>query len=310
MKTKGEKNAMTNDTMDILHHIGLINFSLDESVAQYEKLGFTLTPLSIPKIVLRPGEAPEPLGAGNRHAIFKHNYLELLGVVDFQRWVNITREQRGPYDLDAPLGRYEGLHVMHFGTDHIEQVKARLDREGIPSSLIKEFQRNVQTPGGERVMKARVIHFPPGSNPEGLLQIAQHDTPELVFQDRYMHHRNGVEDLTEILVVAEDPATYATKYERYSGHPAQRISDRYFTLDLGYSQISIVDPTYLESIIPGYVVPVLPFLAAFAVETTSLQRVREVLSSGNIPFAENSGSILVYPEHACGCAVIFNVKQD
>ena len=108
------------DTTDILHRIGLVNASLQSSAACYERLGFTLTPLSLRRVILRPGGEPELLGAGNRHAIFTNNYLELLGIVDAGRWAEVTKEQRGPYDLDVPLCRYEGLHVMHFGTSHIE----------------------------------------------------------------------------------------------------------------------------------------------------------------------------------------------
>jgi Glyoxalase-like domain len=208
-------------TTDFLHHIGLINSSLKTSAATYERLGFTLTPLSIPQIVLEPGGKPEPLGAGNRHAIFENNYLELLGIVDPQRWAAITPAQKGPYDLDVPLSRYEGLHVMHFGTDQIEKVKQRLDQLDIDSSPIKTFQRNVETEKGEQMMKARAISFPKKNNPEGLLQVAQHDTPELIFQRRNMHHRNGAKTLTEITIVTETPAKLATKYEQYTGHQSR-----------------------------------------------------------------------------------------
>ncbi|HVU56453.1 MAG TPA: VOC family protein [Puia sp.] len=294
--------------INILHHIGLINSSLERSAAVYEKLGFTLTPLSIPRIVLTPGGEPEPLGAGNRHAIFGNNYLELLGVVDLTRWAEITREQRGPYDLDAPLSRYEGLHVMHFGTEHIEAVKERLDKLGVVCSPVKEFQRNVKTDTGERMMKARTIHFPPKSNPEGLLQIAQHDTPELVFQDRYMHHRNGAVALTEIMVVTETPDSYVVRYEQYTGHQGRRMAKGHFVVDLGLSRIIVVDPGGLEAIIPGCRIPVLPFMAAFTVEVVNLQLVCEVLTGNNVPFTNSGDTVLVYPENACGCAVIFKMK--
>jgi hypothetical protein len=300
------KKQKPEDTTDILHHVGLINHSLERSASQYEKLGFTLTPLSLPKVPLTPGGIPEILGAGNRHAIFQHNYLELLGIVDPERWAAVTVEQRGPYDLDVPLSRYEGLHVMHFGTDHIEKVKERLDKQAIPSSPIKAFQRNVQTENGERTMKARTIHFPPASNPEGLLQVAQHDTPELIFQDRYMHHRNGAIALTEIIVVTEDPAGHMGKYEQYSGHKGRNIAEGYFQVNLGHAKITIVDPPNLDYILPGYKVPHLPFLAAFTIRTASLQLVRNVLSEANISFAERNGSILVYPENACGSAILFS----
>jgi Glyoxalase-like domain len=83
-------NVITGTT-DILHHVGLINADLETSTAVYEKLGFALTPLSLPRIVLKSGGAPETLGAGNRHAIFRNNYLELLGVVDPKRWAEVSR---------------------------------------------------------------------------------------------------------------------------------------------------------------------------------------------------------------------------
>ena len=60
-----EKNIIADATTDLLHHVGLINFSPDESSAQYEKPGFTLTPLSLPKIALSAGGLAESVGAGN-----------------------------------------------------------------------------------------------------------------------------------------------------------------------------------------------------------------------------------------------------
>ena len=76
---------MAND-IDGLHHIGLVGRDLARLAAQYERLGFALTPVSLPRFPLSPGGAPEPVGAGNRHAIFRDSYLELLGVLDRPRW--------------------------------------------------------------------------------------------------------------------------------------------------------------------------------------------------------------------------------
>jgi len=302
------KISAAGDTTDFLHHIGLVNSNLEMSAACYERLGFTLTPLSIPRVVLEAGGVPVSLGAGNRHAIFADSYLELLGIVDPERWAAITPEQRGPYDLDRPLSRYEGLHVMHFGTSHIEKVKERLDNQDVACSAIRAFERNVQTESGERMMKARTISFPPKSNPEGLLQIAQHDTPELVFQNRYMHHRNGAISLTDIMIVTETPHAYTAKYEHYTGHQSTRIASNHFIVDLGTSSITVVDPGCLDMVIPGYKVPALPFMAAFTIEVASLQLVCEILSESNVPFTKTPGAVLVYPENACGCAVKFQLN--
>src|SRR5580698_841479 len=68
-------------------------------------------------------------------AVFRNNYLEILGVVDPGRWACITREQRGPFDLDAPLQRYEGLHVLHLGAEDLEAVHSRLRSTSSPRQM-------------------------------------------------------------------------------------------------------------------------------------------------------------------------------
>jgi hypothetical protein len=83
----------------------------------------------------------------------------------------------------------------------------------------------------------------------------------------------------------------------------------HFVVDLGHSSIRILDPVCLKTMIPDYNIPALPFMAAFTVQVADLQATRDVLTENNIPFAKDLGSILVYPEYACGSAVIFASKD-
>lgn len=296
---------MKQDSLDILHHVGVINTDLHILSERYEKLGFFLTPVSTPKIIIEPGGQPVSLGVGNRHAIFEKNYFELLGIVDPQQWGNIPKEKLGPYNIDIPLKRYEGLHVMHFGTDHIELVKERFREQEIPCSEIKNFQRNVQTDKGEQTMRARTISFPPELTAEGLIQIAQHDTPELVFQPQHMIHSNGAVGLSELILCCEDPRAYVHKYEQLTDHKSIEIEDNYFILDLGHSKIIVIAIEYLAAIVPNYTPPTIPFMAAVTVETSDLQLTENVLLKNDIPFTEINGHIVVSPDDAGGCAVIF-----
>lgn len=293
-----------NKDINILHHVGLIASNMSALVECYEKLGFTLTPLSMPRVPLKPGGEPEMLGAGNRCAIFQNNYLELLGVVDKERWGKIPKEQRGPYDIDVPLSRYEGLHVMHFGTDDIEAVRERLIKQGTPCSQIAPFQRNVDTPDGERTMYAKSLHFPYGSNPEALIQIAQHLTPELVLQPHQMNHRNGAKSITEIIVCTEDPIEYAKKYERYTGHESKQKGNLYI-IDLGYSRVIVTAPAFINEIIQGCIPPALPYLAGFTVAATDLDVVRKLLRDNRVSYLEHDGRLIVPSVEACGSAVLF-----
>ena len=290
--------------VNILHHVGLVSSNMSALTECYERLGFTLSPLSMPKVPLTPGGEPEILGAGNRCAIFQNNYLELLGVVDKERWSNITKAQRGPYDIDVPLSRYEGLHVMHFGTDDIEATRTRLVKQGTPCSEITPFQRNVDTPEGERIMHAKSLHFPYGVNPEALIQIAQHLTPELVFQPCYMHHANGAKRITEIVVCVDDPKRYVDKYVAYTGHESKKVGNL-DVIDLGFSRIIVTTPQNINEIIPDCKLPVIPFLAGFTVAVCDLNSTQKFLIANHIPYLEHGGRLIVSSTEACGCTLIF-----
>ncbi len=95
-----------------------------------------------------------------------------MSVTDVALWNSTTPEQRGPYNLDIPLARYEGMHVMHFSSDDLSGLRDRLISQGLECADIKPFERNVNTPEGERLMKALAFSFPHRANPEGLVQMA------------------------------------------------------------------------------------------------------------------------------------------
>jgi hypothetical protein len=294
---------MTGD-IDVIHHPGLIVESIEDAVAQYEKLGFMFTPVSIHRIAVKADEEPVYFGVGNRNAIFERNFLEIVGVIDPQRWAQITKAQRGPFDIDERLRMYHGLHIMHFGADDIEVVLARFKRDGIASSDIARLQRAVDTPQGEKLMRALTIHFPSGANPEALMQVAQHLTPELALQPRYMQHSNGARLLTEVIVCSQAPKEFADKYTRYSGHAAEYKRGLHI-VNLGYSRIVVVDLDTLDRMLPGYQPTVVPSLVGFTVATSSLDTARSILRDAKIGAIESEGRLIIAPKDACGSAVIF-----
>jgi catechol 2,3-dioxygenase-like lactoylglutathione lyase family enzyme len=287
------------------HHVGLITRDMTDTIARYEQLGFFFTPLSQPRISLAPGKAPEPFGAGNRTAIFEENYLEVLGYTDIDLWNSTTPEQRGPYNLDIPLARYEGMHVMHFSSNDLSGLRNRLISQGVECAPIKPFERNVDTPDGERLMQALAFSFPHRANPEGLVQMAQHLTPELVLQRRFMKHPNGARLVTESIVCAAEPDQYAKKYSGYSGYGYTSV-DGCSRVDVGGKQrIVVVSPERLGQIIPGAAAPAEPSMVGFTVAVADLDNVRELLKMNRVPFREFQGRLAVAAADTCGGVVMF-----
>jgi Glyoxalase-like domain len=290
--------------IDIIHHAGLISEDLGGVVAQYERLGFTFTPLSHVRITISPGADPVYIGLGNRNAIFERNYLEVVGIPDPDIWAKFPLEKRGPFNIDERLKRYRGLHIMHFGTEDIEGVRAQYIAEAQPISEVARLQRMVDTPDGERLMQARCIFYPPTANPEGLIQVAQHVTPQYALQPRYMNHLNCAKRLSEVIVCSDAPEQSAAKYSRYSGHAVTRHGDLHI-VDLGHTRIVTVDPTGLEKLVPGYLLHPMPFLAGFTISTADIARARAHLSEQGVPFADVNGRLVVSPDNGYGSAVLF-----
>ncbi len=287
------------------HHVGLITRDMDRTIAAYERLGFGFTPLSEPRIILAPGRAPETFGAGNRTAIFGDNYLEVLGHTDAGRWDSTTPEQRGPYDLDVPLARYEGMHVMHFNADDIHGLRGRLVAQGVECADVKPFERDVDTPDGAKTMKALVFSFPRAVNPEGLIQVAHHLTPELVLQPRFMKHANGARRVTESIICAADPEGYAEKYGRYTGR-GHRSAGGHFEVDAGAgTRVTVVSPEHVGDVVPGGRAPAEPSMVGFTTAVDDLGRVRELLKENGVPFKEHGGRLVVAASDAGGSAVLF-----
>jgi hypothetical protein len=290
--------------IDVIHHPGLIVRDIDATVSQYEKLGFIFTPLSLHRITIDRDKEPVYFGAGNRTAVFEKNFLEIVGIVDPERWSQIPIAQRGPFNVDERLKVYEGLHILHLGADDIEVVRARFQREGVWCSGVAMVQRAVDTPEGEKTMKALSMQYAKGQNPEGLTQIAQHLTAEVALHPHYIRHPNGARLLTEVIICDANPQEMAAKYARYAGRPAERKGALHL-VSLPHSRIVAVDPEGLQQMVPGYEPPVLPFLAGITVATNSLPAARDVMRSNRISTIENGARIIVGPWDACGCAVVF-----
>ncbi|QBD74670.1 VOC family protein [Ktedonosporobacter rubrisoli] len=287
---------MEND-INILNHVGLLVSDVHAAVARYEQLGFQFAPLSHVKVAFEAGSEPIDIGSGKQDAIFEKNFLEIAGVTEPEIWNKLNKAQRGYFDIDGALKRYQGLHILYFGTDNLEAVHKRLVTHGLSSSAIGHLNRKVETPVGEQILHAKMLHT-------GQVSIAQHENPEVLLQPRYMHHRNGAKLLTECIVCTPDPAELAATYARFTSHHSQQ-RDQLHIVDLGFSRVVVVAPDDLGKVIPGCTPPSLPFLAGFTVATENLAQTRTLLAGNTIPFQEHDGRLLIQPEHAYGCAVLF-----
>jgi len=119
------------------------------------------------------------------------------------------------------------------------------DGAGFDPTPIKPLQRVIDTEEEPQTMRAKSLSFPHGMNPEALLQIAQHETPEFVLQPGYMDHPHSAKSIIEVIVCTNDPETLATRYAMYAGN-ASKLLEGVYTIELEFSRISICSSASLK----------------------------------------------------------------
>lgn len=287
-----------------LDHIGVCVRDPVPLWAAWERLGFALSPRAQQSGRRTPDSPVEPFGTVNRCAFLRHGYVELLGIADPGLFAN---------GVDGFVARYEGTHILALAMDDAEGNLERLRRGGVPIPGVAWLQRPVE-PGGPIARFAR-LPFPDA--PEGRVQLVQHLTPEIVWDARWMGHRNGADALETTIVVSASPAETTARLAKLAGLPAEPDSLAGFRLRLPgaaraagpdsppmETRVRIIPPDALPRALPGVAAPALPFIAGCVIRTTDRAAAAKALLK-DLPLREAPDGIMVPPEHAGGCAVVF-----
>jgi hypothetical protein len=282
------------DAATTLDHVGICTADGPALWAAYERLGFALTPVARQSGRRAPGAPVEQFGTGNRCAMLRRGYLELLAVIDPSLFDN---------GLSRFLARYTGMHILALGMDDAEANLARLHRAGLSIPGISPLERPVDDPNGPR---ARFERLPLPDAPEGRVQLIRHLTPELIWQERWLDHPNGAVALEEMVLASAEPAESAARLSRLAGQPVTPDPAGGFLLVLADgSRVRVLRPEALDSVLPGVKPPALPFLAGFVVRTADRNAAAAKILK-DVPVQKLAeGALLVPPSYAGGTALVF-----
>jgi hypothetical protein len=281
--------------IDALDHLAVMVNDLAAAGTTYERLGFTMTPVSQHSGALKAGAAAEPWGTANRCAMFRQGYLELMGVID-----------PALYDNHVPdfLARYEGIHILAFGCEDAAASADALAAAGFGATGVHALARPLETPDGERLAKFNLVRLPPEETPEGRVLAIEHLTRDYLWQDRYLDHPNGAIALTELVVCVADVDEAARRYSRYFGIPitgdgmAAKIA-------LKTGKFVLIGTAELEERF-GIAAPVLPFAAAFTVAVNDLAMTRALLDQNGVEYRAQGNGLMIPSSQAHGATVVFN----
>lgn len=279
-----------------LDHVANFVPDLDRAAALYERIGFRLTPFTEQR-----NRTPEGLvsaGMANRCAMLREGYLELLTAVG-------DTELAGQFHVAT--GRYVGLHLIAFSLADPHAAHARLAEEGFRPKPPVTLTRPVEGPEGEAgEARFTVLRVPPEAMPEGRIQVLQHHTESLVWQDRHLAHDNGVVALKGVLLAVPDPQETAERFGRFLGRRPERRDSRWL-LELERGICVFVAPEDLETVAPGVpAAATLPAIVATALGSFDPGLTRERFQAGGLQaMAAGSGETLYrFPPEVGGSASV------
>ncbi|WHU89937.1 VOC family protein [Pantoea agglomerans] len=272
----------------ILDH-AVINVAdqLDNASDRFRRLGFQLTE-----------RGHHSLGSSNHLAIFGENYLELLS------YESGKGSQRA--DLwQSPLG----LSGLVWKCNDAESEFQHLQQQDLDGDPPASFHRPVTLPDGS-VSEAhfRTVRLRPSLVPNGRSFFCQHLTPEAVWQPAWQRHPNGVRNISEFVIVAQDPALSAQVYSRLFG--ATKVlacPEGAFVLRAGAATVRFASAEYAQQRFGA-----LPedyngsaLMVALGFETEDLAQVKRALVAGKIAFHEQTEAIVVESAEGFNLALRF-----
>lgn len=283
-----------------LDHLVICVRDLQQAAADWQKLGFTLTPTGV-----------HPFGTSNRLVQLADNFLEVLAVTDDAL---VPAAAPGHFSFAAHnrdfLGRSEGMSMLalHSTDAHADAVHFNAKHMGAYAPF--DFGRDAVLPGGgtARVEFSLAFATDPAMPGIAFFTCQQRHAPELFWKADYQHHPNGASRVIEVVMSAPDPARHREFLEHLMEGTAE-LSPGRLTVGKAGDRITVLGPADLSRRLPGLAGDALPRFCAARLAVQGLDATRRALSANEVRFEMLGAVLLVPPVVSHGLALEF-VEQE
>jgi hypothetical protein len=270
-----------------LDHVGHFVRDVETASRALARAGFAPTPPSIQVNPDAAGGAPRLTGTGNVTAMFSRGYIEVL----FK-----TADTALARELEAGLARYPGVHLAAFAVADAATAHQRLSEAGFHVRPLVQMQRPVETGGAPGTAAFTLARVEAGEMPEGRIQILTHRTEHMVWQPRWLTHRNGALGLTSVTIAVADLDEAARRFARFTGRPATP-TDFGQEIALERGSIALVYAASFARMLPEIPIPSLPFIGAYGIKVRSLTVIEDLLRRAGLRVRRNGRALVaIWPE--------------
>ena len=284
--TQAEERPVTG-----MDHLLVATADLEAGRQAYERLGFRATPRG----------RHIGWGTANYCLMFPDDYLELLGIVDPDQFVN---------GLDTVLeDRGEGLLGAALAGVDLDRAAELLRAADVDVGAPQDLKRTLELESGDALPAFQLLHLPSEATPALRAFICRHLTPELVWQASWTEHPNGARRVAGLTVVVQDPGAVAVPYADIFGFRAVTNTDNLVTVDCGGCQLRFTDADGLLALHPqasALTSPPPEGPIGMQIEVADKATTARLLSDRGVPFErDRDGPLHVPSAQACGVILDF-----
>jgi len=253
---------------------------LEAARATWRHLGFNLTPRG----------RHIGWGTGNYCVMFRDDYVELLGIVDSNQFLN---------RLDTLLEtRGEGLLGLAFAAESSQGVHDAFPDDTQPP---KDLGRLLELPEGDVTPRFSLVHFKPEATPGLATFSCTHLTPEMLRRPEWLDHPNGAIGLEGVAVSVAEPSALAPAYAALFGDLGVRSGQGRLEVKVGAHTLRFLSPSRMSRRYPA-----LGGTSVMTVRCRDLEATQAFLKGRGIPMADVAGARLVIsPQQANGTVLEF-----
>jgi len=275
-----------------IDHVMLISRDLALARSVYERMGFTVTPLT-----------SHPHGTANHLIMFQHDFIELLGVVAPERLDSRSAAAQ------LFLRVREGLAAVALPTSDAKRDREALIRRGLDPSDLYSFDRPVTLPDGRETRA--IVDTVWASEPSApLVQtfLSRQHLAEAIWVPEWQVHPNGARAIAWLTLVADDPAAaLENHFAAFLDAEVLRDARGRRTFATPRGEIRILGPDDYQATYGTPAEATRPYIAGMGIRVTDLETLVTHIRASGVPHERSSQAVRVLPDSAHGALLEFTV---
>jgi hypothetical protein len=148
--------------------------------------------------------------------------------------------------------------------------------------------------------------------PEAAFFVCQQHAPEYFWKPDYQTHPNGALAVSEIVMLADEPAAFAGLFEKLQGPESVSAAGGALRVTTALGRVTLLDRPRFAARFPDMSnpeAPDTPHFAGYRVAVAELARTEALLRRNAVPFRRGKGSLRIAPADAFGIVLEFVAEE-